>query len=297
MNIVEHEVEIITAAGSMPSELIADLTGLDIGASIHLRHLALPVGVSLAAHEDDTIASITAPTISTADEEATAAAAAAASDAAAAAAAPAAPRRREVRLRRCVCWWGWATLARLTPAIAIISASWRWTKSSAAIRSLCGALNSKDKWPRGNVAGEKVLALKPDTFMNLSGQSVAAAAHFHKIASADIVVIHDDMDLVPGKLRVKRGGGAGGHNGLRSIDAHLGNDYWRIRLGIGHPVDRSLVTQWVLSNFAKADAEWISPLFDVVAEQLPLVFNGEVSSFMNKVAQVMSSNSGHVGGS
>ena len=90
----------------------------------------------------------------------------------------------------------------------------------------------------GTIAGEKVLVLKPETYMNLSGQSVAAAARFHKIPNGNVIALHDEIDLPPGKVRVKKGGGAAGHNGLKSIDAHLGNDYWRVRLGIGHPGDK-----------------------------------------------------------
>jgi PTH1 family peptidyl-tRNA hydrolase len=139
----------------------------------------------------------------------------------------------------------------------------------------------------GTIAGEKVLVLKPETYMNLSGQSVAAAARFHKIALADIVVLHDELDLPPGKLRVKKGGGAGGHNGLKSIDAHLGQDYWRVRLGIGHPGDKSLVTPYVLGDFAKAEETWLLPLFDAVSDQLPLLLKGDETGFMTKVAQAV----------
>lgn len=135
----------------------------------------------------------------------------------------------------------------------------------------------------GTVGGEKVLALKPATFMNLSGQAVAAASRFLKIPPAGILVLHDEMDLPPGRLRVKRGGGAGGHNGLKSIDSHLGPDYLRVRLGIGHPGDRDRVTGYVLSAFAKADDAWRTPLLDAVAEALPLLLSGDEPGFMNRV--------------
>lgn len=139
----------------------------------------------------------------------------------------------------------------------------------------------------GMVGGDKLLVLKPETYMNLSGQAVAAAARFHKIANDDIVVVHDDLDLPPGKVRVKKGGGAGGHNGLKSIDAHLGNDYWRIRLGIGHPGDKALVSPWVLSDFAKADAAWLTPLLDAVAINLPVLLAGDPNAFMTRLAQAV----------
>ena len=139
----------------------------------------------------------------------------------------------------------------------------------------------------GTIDGERVLALKPETFMNLSGQSVAAAARFHKISLAEIIVFHDELDLPPGKLRVKCGGGAGGHNGLKSIDAHLGNEYWRVRLGIGHPGDKSLVHNWVLGNFAQSDQTWLDPLLENVAREVPLLFKGEANGFMTRLAQAV----------
>ena len=136
----------------------------------------------------------------------------------------------------------------------------------------------------GTIAGERVLLLKPQTFMNLSGQSVAATARFHKIAPADVLVLYDELDLAPGKVRVKKGGGAGGHNGIRSIDAHLGRDYWRVRIGIGHPGDRDRVTGHVLQDFAKADEAWLAPLLDAVADAMPLLLAGDDNGFMSKVA-------------
>jgi PTH1 family peptidyl-tRNA hydrolase len=120
--------------------------------------------------------------------------------------------------------------------------------------------------------------------MNESGRSVGAAARFYKLAPPDVVVMHDELDLLPGKVRVKQGGGAAGHNGLRSIDAHLGNDYWRVRLGIGHPGHPDRVTGWVLSDFAKADAEWLETLLDALADAAPLIAAGDVANFMNRVA-------------
>jgi PTH1 family peptidyl-tRNA hydrolase len=136
----------------------------------------------------------------------------------------------------------------------------------------------------GTLAGDKVWVLKPQTYMNLSGQSVAAAARFLKLATEDVVVLHDELDLAPGRVKVKRGGGAGGHNGLRSIDAHLGADYRRVRLGIGHPGDKDRVTGYVLHDFAKAEATWLEPLLDAVAESFPLLASGDEAGFMNKVS-------------
>ncbi len=138
----------------------------------------------------------------------------------------------------------------------------------------------------GGIDGERVLLLKPHTYMNLSGQSVAAAARFLKIATPDIVVLHDDLDLAPGRLRVKRGGGAGGHNGLKSIDTHMGQDYRRVRLGIGHPGDKDLVSGYVLHDFAKADEAWLGPLLDAVADTFPLLAAGDDTGFMTRVAHL-----------
>ncbi len=138
----------------------------------------------------------------------------------------------------------------------------------------------------GSVEGEKALLLKPDTFMNLSGQAVAEAARFHKIEPDRVIVFHDDLDLFPGKLRVKKGGGAGGHNGLKSIDAHLGKDYWRVRLGIGHPGHKDLVTAWVLGDFAKSDEVWLAPLLEAAAANLPLLISGNDHGFVTKMALV-----------
>ena len=135
----------------------------------------------------------------------------------------------------------------------------------------------------GTIAGEKVVALKPQTFMNLSGQSVGMAARYLKVTLPHVVVIHDELDLPPGKIRVKTGGGAGGHNGLKSIDAHLGRDYRRVRLGIGHPGDKNLVTSYVLHPFAKADQLWLPPLLDAVADGFAALVAGDDAGFMNKV--------------
>ncbi|MBI3710409.1 MAG: aminoacyl-tRNA hydrolase [Proteobacteria bacterium] len=136
----------------------------------------------------------------------------------------------------------------------------------------------------GEIAGEKVRALKPTTYMNDSGRSVAAAARFFKVPVDRIVVIHDEVDLAPGKIRVKCGGGHAGHNGLRSIDAYLDPGYWRVRLGVGHPGDKDQMSNYVLHDFAKADAEWVGKLIDAVAAAFPRLVAGDEAGFMNHVS-------------
>ena len=137
----------------------------------------------------------------------------------------------------------------------------------------------------GLLGGEKILALKPQTYMNASGESVQAAAGFFKLPPAAIAAFHDELDLVPGKVRVKLGGGAAGHNGLRSMDRMLGSqEYWRIRLGIGHPGVKDRVLGHVLGDFGKDDRAWLIPLLDAVAEAAPLLVAGQAEAFMTKVA-------------
>jgi PTH1 family peptidyl-tRNA hydrolase len=144
----------------------------------------------------------------------------------------------------------------------------------------------KGELSEGVLAGEKRLLLKPQTFMNVSGESVLAAASFYKIPPSEIVVIHDEIDLRPGKLRVKRGGGAAGHNGLRSIDALLGQDYWRVRIGVGHPGVKELVQPYVLQNFAADEIdEWVAPLIDAIAKTISLLLAGDAPAFMSEVAR------------
>ena len=139
----------------------------------------------------------------------------------------------------------------------------------------------------GMIGGVKILALKPMTYMNVSGESVQPAAGFFKIPPGDITVFHDELDLAPGKIRVKKGGGAAGHNGLRSMDQRLGTpDYWRVRLGIGHPGDKDRVTGHVLGDFAKADLEWLLPCLDAVADEAALLAQGRPEEFMTRVALV-----------
>ncbi len=135
----------------------------------------------------------------------------------------------------------------------------------------------------GTVGTERVMLLKPQTYMNESGQSVGEAMRFYKIGLADLSVFHDELDLAPAKLRVKVGGGNAGHNGLRSITAHCGNDYRRVRLGIGHPGDKALVLHFVLADFAKAEWPWVENLCTACADAAPLLADGEDASFQNKV--------------
>jgi PTH1 family peptidyl-tRNA hydrolase len=135
----------------------------------------------------------------------------------------------------------------------------------------------------GLLAGEKALVLKPATFMNESGRSVGQAMRFFKLSPADVVVVYDELDLPPGKLRMKVGGGAAGHRGLRSIEAHIGKDFRRMRIGIGHPGQKELVNGYVLHDFAKSDREWLEPLLAAIAEHAPFLARGEDSSLMNRV--------------
>jgi PTH1 family peptidyl-tRNA hydrolase len=139
----------------------------------------------------------------------------------------------------------------------------------------------------GALAGERVLLLEPHTFMNDSGRAVGEAARFLKIDLADITVFHDELDLAPAKCRVKVGGGNAGHNGLRSITAHMGNDYRRVRLGIGHPGDKSLVHSYVLNDFAKSEEPWVEALCDAVADNAAMLVKGDDAGFQNKVHLAM----------
>ena len=144
----------------------------------------------------------------------------------------------------------------------------------------------KGELAEGAIGGERQLLMKPQTFMNDSGEAVLAAMSFYKIVPADIVVIHDEIDLRPGKLRVKRGGGTAGHNGLRSIDALIGPDFWRVRIGVGHPGVKELVQPYVLQNFPSDEiSEWVAPLIDAVAETVPLLLSGAPDAFMSEVAR------------
>ena len=139
----------------------------------------------------------------------------------------------------------------------------------------------------GVLGGEKVILLKSETFMNLSGQSVGEAARFYKIAPEAVTVFHDELDLAPGKLRVKRGGGHAGHNGLRSITAHIGAEFQRVRLGIGHPGHKDRVAAYVLQDFARAEAGWLDDLLRGIAEGAPWLARGKPDRFQTAVAQRM----------
>jgi PTH1 family peptidyl-tRNA hydrolase len=136
----------------------------------------------------------------------------------------------------------------------------------------------------GELGGEKVLLVKPQTFMNLSGEAVGEAVRFYKLGSENVIAIYDELDLLPGKARIKTGGGHGGHNGVKSLDAHLGREYRRLRLGIGHPGSKELVHNHVLGDFAKSDHIWLSPLLDALAENAEMLAKGEDSQLMNKLA-------------
>ncbi|HXF55872.1 MAG TPA: aminoacyl-tRNA hydrolase [Hyphomicrobiaceae bacterium] len=136
----------------------------------------------------------------------------------------------------------------------------------------------------GELAGERVLLLKPLTYMNDSGEAVGEAQRYLKIAEGDIVVFHDEIDLAPGRLKVKAGGGNAGHNGLRSLSAHIGNDYVRVRIGVGHPGHKDAVQHYVLRDFAKSDRAWLEPLLDAIADAAGRLAKGDHARFLSDVA-------------
>jgi PTH1 family peptidyl-tRNA hydrolase len=139
----------------------------------------------------------------------------------------------------------------------------------------------------GTLDGERVVLLRPATFMNESGRAVQEAANFFKLSAGDITVFQDELELPPAKVRVKVGGGIAGHNGLRSISSHIGNDYRRVRLGIGHPGVKELVHSYVLSDFAKDERPWVETLREAVADNAGLLATGRDSTFQNKVHLAM----------
>src|SRR6201986_2446322 len=139
----------------------------------------------------------------------------------------------------------------------------------------------------GPIGGERALLLLPGTFMNESGRAVAEAAHFYKLPLAAIPGLHEELDLRPAKVRVKVGGGIAGHNGLRSISEHVGNDYRRVRIGVGHPGNKDLVHGYVLNDFAKSERPWVDALITILAENVELLARGEDASFQNKVHLAM----------
>jgi PTH1 family peptidyl-tRNA hydrolase len=136
----------------------------------------------------------------------------------------------------------------------------------------------------GRLGGEKIMLIKPETYMNRSGQSVLQAMQFFKSTPDDITVFHDELDLAPGKLRVKTGGGHAGHNGLRSLHGHIGQAYHRIRIGIGHPGQKNLVAHYVLADFAKSDADWLDNVIRGISDGAPALAMGDTGRFMNAVS-------------
>ena len=145
----------------------------------------------------------------------------------------------------------------------------------------------KGRASEGQIGGERVVLLMPETYMNESGRAAQEAARFYKIELPDIVAFHDELDLAPGKLRVKTGGGNAGHNGLRSLTAHLGNDYRRVRLGIGHPGDKALVHSYVLNDFGKSERPWVEALCDAVARNAAMLAQRDDSKFQTKAHLAM----------
>lgn len=143
--------------------------------------------------------------------------------------------------------------------------------------------NFQSEVAEGTIAGERVLLMKPQTYMNESGRAVGEAVRFLKLTPEDVVVVHDELDLPPGKLRMKKGGGHGGHNGLRSITSQITDGYRRMRLGIGHPGQKELVHGHVLSDFAKADAAWLEPFLDAIADSIADVAKGDDATFGNRI--------------
>ena len=139
----------------------------------------------------------------------------------------------------------------------------------------------------GTLSGEKVLLLKPLTYMNESGRAVGEAMRFYKLASADVLVIHDEVDLPPGKMRMKAGGGTAGHNGLRSIGAAIGDGFRRMRIGVGHPGVKEMVPHHVLRDFAKADRVWLVRLIDAIADNAPLLAEGKDNTFANRLHETL----------
>ena len=137
---------------------------------------------------------------------------------------------------------------------------------------------------RGEIEGERVSIFKPTSFMNESGRAVNEVIRFFKLSLDQVVVVHDDLDLMPGKVRVKTGGGAAGHNGLRSIDSCVGKDYRRIRIGIGHPGERAVVSDYVLSDFVKEDQLWLDRVIPAVIDAIPFILRGDGAGFTNKVS-------------
>ncbi len=141
----------------------------------------------------------------------------------------------------------------------------------------------------GEIGGERALLLKPDTYMNESGRAVGEALRFLKLSETDLIVFHDELDIDPGRVKVKTGGGNAGHNGLRSISAHIGNDYSRVRIGIGHPGHKDAVSGYVLHDFAKAEQAWLEPLLDAMADAAGALLAGKPDVFQKEIARATQS--------
>jgi PTH1 family peptidyl-tRNA hydrolase len=137
---------------------------------------------------------------------------------------------------------------------------------------------------KSQLTGVGFILLKPLTFMNISGEAVGEAMRFYQLMPEDVIVFHDDLDLLPGKVKIKQGGGPGGHNGLKSLDAHIGPDYWRVRIGIGRPdVKGDAVTNYVLGNFAKADKQWLAPLLEKLAGEFNLLMEDKTAEYVKRL--------------
>jgi peptidyl-tRNA hydrolase, PTH1 family len=148
----------------------------------------------------------------------------------------------------------------------------------------CGPWKKKFKGLVTTSQDPALLLLKPQTFMNLSGEAVAEAVNFHKLTPKQVIVFHDDLDLEPGQVKVKQGGGSGGHNGLKSIDAHIGVNYWRVRIGIGHPgMKGDIVTNYVLGAFAKIDKQWVEALLDVLTKEFEVMLDGKTNEYQSRI--------------
>jgi PTH1 family peptidyl-tRNA hydrolase len=144
----------------------------------------------------------------------------------------------------------------------------------------------------GSLSGTKALILKPQTFMNESGRSVGEAMNFFKLSPTDVLVIHDEVDLPPAKIRMKAGGGVAGHNGLKSVGAAIGPDFRRLRIGVGHPGDKERVPGYVLHDFSKADLKWLEPLLDAIADNAPLIAEGKDATFANRLHEALKPDTG-----
>ena len=141
----------------------------------------------------------------------------------------------------------------------------------------------------GSIAGDKVFILKPTTYMNESGRSVAELVRFYKIETGNVIVLHDELDLSPGKIRVKKGGGLAGHNGLKSIADNIGLDFYRVRIGIGHPGEKSRVTGHVLNDFSQSDQQWLDPLLGGMTTHIAKLIEGDGAGFVSEVTLYVTS--------